>query len=166
MRLNLAMRRIESADEQPLARLFAALAEANERTFFWPHPLTAEQASRVACNTGSDFYGLGLWNGEAVVYGFLRGWDEGYEIPSLGISVHPEYRRHGLGRAFMSYLHSVASLRQCPRVRLRVHRENARARRLYEELGYAFTDDGQPQLTGFLELTRPLALPVGREQTY
>jgi RimJ/RimL family protein N-acetyltransferase len=82
----------------------------------------------------------------------LRGWDEGYQVPSLGIALHAQARGTGLARAFMLYLHQVARWQGAKRVRLRVFPDNIPARRLYESLGYAFQTGNDEQLVGFCEL--------------
>ena len=149
---DLEIRRIAPELEEALDVFFAVLASAGEDDFFFPHPFTREQASRIAHYAGKDFYAAGLHRGEILAYGFLRGWDEGYETPSLGISIHPDYRGCGLGLAVMHYLQSVAVLRGCQTVRLRVNRDNVRAKRMYEKLGYVFGPDDEEYLVGFLEL--------------
>ena len=90
---------------------------------------------------------------EVLGYGILRGWDEGYEIPSLGIAILPRVRGAGLGRVFMHFLAAAAKCRGAQKVRLRVMSRNARAIRLYQSLGYEFSaDEDGGHLVGFLEL--------------
>ena len=104
MCLDLEIRRLRASMLPALTELFEALANAREERFFSPHPLTPEQAAQVADYQGQDLYTVALHDGNAIAYGFLRGWDEGYQIPSLGISVHPNYRGAGIGLALMHYL--------------------------------------------------------------
>jgi len=88
-----------------------------------------------------------------LAYGILRGWDEGYAIPSLGIAVHPDARGTALGELLMHFLHGAARQRGARRVRLKVYSDNLAARSLYAKLGYNFdsvVEDGQ--LIGTLEL--------------
>jgi len=66
----------------------------------------------------------------------LRGWEEGYEVPSLGIAVAPDAEGRGYGRAMMHALASLARGRGASRIRLRVAADNARARGLYVSCGY------------------------------
>ena len=66
----------------------------------------------------------------------LRGWDEGYDVPSLGIAVRVDHYRHGHGRVMMTALHATAWSRGAGAVRLRVAPANQNARRLYDSLGY------------------------------
>ncbi len=116
------------------ARNVEALIQLFDRidpTFFNPHPLTPAEARRIASYKGQDVY---LWNEQA--YGFLRGWDDGHEIPSLGIAVAADAQGKGHGKAMMTKLHEAARSRGARRIRLRVNPDNARAKNLYESLGY------------------------------
>ena len=84
----------------------------------------------------------------------LRGWDEGYSVPSLGIAIHPVARGQGLGTLMMEYLHFLARQRGAITVRLRVHVENLRAIQLYQALGYAFVTEGDEYIVGKLQLAQ------------
>jgi ribosomal protein S18 acetylase RimI-like enzyme len=102
---------------------------------------------------GLDLYYVAVLEGRVLGYGLLRGWDEGYSIPSLGIVLHPSMHGKGLGRAFMHFLHAAA--RQCgsTKVRLKVDRDNLRAINLYKTFGYRFEPlDETEQLIGILSL--------------
>lgn len=110
-----------------LDRLFARL----DPTYFHPHPLTREEAARISSYDGQDIY---LWTEHA--YGFLRGWDEGHDVPSLGVAVAIDQEGKGHGHRMMLALHEAARERGAKRIRLRVHPDNSRARRLYDSLGY------------------------------
>lgn len=104
--------------------------------FFQPHPMTSEEAARIAELNGRDVYLLGFVDGEAVAYGMLRGWDEGYTVPSLGVGVRRDQTRRGYGRAMMHALHDAARRLGAKAVRLRVHPDNLAAATLYRSLGY------------------------------
>ena len=138
--------------EQPLADLFSALAAADEEPLFHPHPLTSAAATTVCRNPGSDLYYL-LVEGRAVLaYGMLRGWDEGFDVPSLGIAVHPDQRGSGLGLLMMRFLHAAGARRGARAVRLRVRSDNEPAIGLYRTLGYVFDGEERGQLVARLEL--------------
>jgi ribosomal protein S18 acetylase RimI-like enzyme len=147
----LEFRRASEADA--LMEFFTQLTRAGDDRFFHPHPFTPEQAQTIARYAGRDLYLVACDAGKVVAYGLLRGWEEGYEVPSLGIAVHPAERGSGVARAFMSYLHAAARRQGATRVRLKVYPDNAAAKRLYESIGYVFTDkapDGQ--LIGIYDL--------------
>jgi ribosomal-protein-alanine N-acetyltransferase len=151
-----------AADAAALADFFAALVAAGDDRFFHPHPFTNADARRVCAHAGRDLYLVATDAGRVVAYGLLRGWDAGFDVPSLGIAVHPNERGSGVARAFMHYLHAAARRHGAPRVRLKVYPDNLAARTLYESLGYVFTEkaaDGQ--LIGLLDLSRRCRAAAG-----
>jgi len=136
-----------------LRALFDRISDDFEARYFHPHPFTAAEAKIRSTYAGRDIYVLMLKHETAIGYGFLRGWDANYAIPSLGIYVVAEQRGTGAARTLMDYLHAAAARRGASRVRLKVHPDNGPARRLYERLGYRFRpalEDGE--LVGFLDL--------------
>jgi ribosomal protein S18 acetylase RimI-like enzyme len=133
--------------EDALARFFADLTAAGDDAFFHPHAGDAASLRAIAEQPGKDLYLVFVEGEDVRAYGLLRGWNEGYAIPSLGIAVHPDARAHGLGRLVMDYLEAMARHRGAPAIRLRVHKDNARAIGLYERRGYAMQpDDGDARL--------------------
>jgi len=66
----------------------------------------------------------------------LRGWDEGYAIPSLGLFVSPDHQGKGVGKAIMNHLTDVAFERGCDQIRLTVDAANERAVALYKAQDY------------------------------
>lgn len=140
--------------EEGLGNLFDALKANGDEEFFHPHPLTRLEASRRCSYRGYDLYYAATCSGEVAGYGLLRGWEQGYEVPSLGIAVSPSYRGRGLARPFMAFLHAAARLRGAPAVRLKVYEVNTAARRLYAGLGYRYEPLPGGVLLGRLELGR------------
>ncbi len=129
---SMEVRPVRPGDARTLAVLFAA----TDTSYFHPHDMTATGAMQIARLRGLDLYLIGWLGSVPVAYGMLRGWDEGYDVPSLGISVRDGYRRRGLGRAMMLTLHGQARARGATQIRLRVAPENLVARQLYDSLGY------------------------------
>lgn len=127
--------------EQALAHFFADLAAAGDDPFFEPHAGDVASLRALAEQPGKDLYLIFVQGNHVRAYGLLRGWNEGYAIPSLGIAVHPDARAHGLGSLVMHYLEAMARHRGARAIRLRVHKDNARAIGLYERRGYAMQDD-------------------------
>jgi [ribosomal protein S18]-alanine N-acetyltransferase len=119
-------------DPDALADLFAEL----DPVFFHPHPLDRREAERIAAYSGKDVYLVSMDGDRAVAYGMLRGYDQGYEVPSLGIAVRSDAYRQGHGRAMMERLHDAARTRGSRLVRLRVDPTNEPAKALYRSMGY------------------------------
>jgi ribosomal protein S18 acetylase RimI-like enzyme len=162
------------------ARFLLELDENEDADFFHPHPFDAKTASSIAAlsENGHDEYWLAFSDEDIVAYGMLRGWDEGYEVPSLGLAVSPMYRGRGFAREMMRHLHARARQRGADHIRLKVDRRNVKAQRLYESLGYRFATHSQSELTGQLNLSDrpgleetpfiPVAFPdlTGNEEQY
>ncbi|MFQ3592772.1 MAG: GNAT family N-acetyltransferase [Gemmataceae bacterium] len=143
-----------ASDPHALAEFFSQLTQAGDNRFFHPHPFTSQEAQRIVSYTGRDLYLVANDGPRIIAYGLLRGWDAGFEVPSLGIAVHPAERGSGVARAFMIYLHAAARRQGATRVRLKVYPDNAAAKRLYESLGYVFTDQSPDgQLVGIYDLS-------------
>jgi ribosomal protein S18 acetylase RimI-like enzyme len=124
-----------------LGRFFEELKGHGADRFFYPHPLTADAALELANHRGKDLYFV-LLDGEDVIgYALLRGWEEGYDVPSLGMAIRPDMEGRGLARLLMDFLRHVAVRRGAKKIRLRVHRTNERSIGLYRSLGYTLTDD-------------------------
>jgi ribosomal protein S18 acetylase RimI-like enzyme len=119
---------------------------------FHPHSFSETYASYLCNYNGKDLYYVILDDDKVAAYGLLRGWDEGYDIPSLGIYVSSDYRGIGLGKMFMSFLHTVAKNKKSKKVKLKVYKDNIPAIKLYETLGYKLTDYDNNQYIGFIDL--------------
>ncbi len=146
-------RAVTVTDADLLADLFSDL----DPKFFRPHAFTPEAAAAIAHRTGRDLYAMLLDDGRPVAYGMLRGWDDGFDTPMLGVAVRDDSRGRGLGRLMMGFLHAEAQARGAALVKLRVHPHNAAARRLYESMGYAYHGADR----GELLMTRQVDEPPG-----
>jgi ribosomal-protein-alanine N-acetyltransferase len=148
----LEVRTIGAALVDPLSAFFEHLRAAGDDIQFHPHPMTREEAERRVRYDGRDLYYVLIDGTRVLGYGMLRGWDEGYEIPSLGIAIHPHQRRRGLARLVMTFLHEAARRRSAKQVRLTVNADNMGAVRLYREFGYAFRQLNDGRLEGMVLL--------------
>jgi len=136
-----------------LGTFFELISE--DWALFHPHPLTVEYAAYLCERETRDIYLVGVEPEAVVAYGLLRGWDEGYETPSLGIAVRPDQRGKGVARKMMLRLHEAAAERGATAVRLTVSHNNTTAIGLYESLGYVLTGLNDEELVGFLQLNQP-----------
>lgn len=132
--------------------LFSDLQAAGDEAQFHPHPLVPAEAARLASYSGEDLYYIVTEGPRVLAYGMLRGWDAGFEVPSLGISVHPAERGAGLGKMLMEFLHAAARRKGASQIRLKVYPANTAALRLYRDLGYEFGAEEEGQLVGVLQL--------------
>ena len=140
--------------------MLETFANEPEGKYFAPHSFELDALQRLAAHPGADLYFVAFLQDPSgtrvlVGYGMLRGWEEGFTIPSLGIIIHRDYRAHGVGRKFMSFLHSAAKEKGAEEIRLTVGAANENAVALYRSLGYRF--EGMPnscdRLVGLALLT-------------
>jgi ribosomal protein S18 acetylase RimI-like enzyme len=157
--------RLGTDDGAALGTFFSILSQDPEvGRFFHPHPLSADYARSLCGELAGrrDRYYLTFFRGRPVAYSMLRGWDEGFAVPSFGGSVHPHLRGAGLGRLLLAHAASEAKAAGASRLRLTVYKTNVRALGLYAKFGFIFTDKNEKESIGLLDLA---ALPAaqGRE---
>jgi len=117
-------------------------------TLFHPHGYSITELGDILTQKKRDIYSAIFGNGDIIAYGILRGWDEGYSIPSLGIMIDKEYRQVGLFSLYMKYLHTICKIRNCDKVRLSVLKKNTKAVALYRGLGYNLVELNSTELVG------------------
>jgi len=147
----LEIKKINFSIEKQLCIFFHDLIQNRDDLFFHPHPFTSEYAKIISYYSGEDLYYVLTEKNAILGYAMLRGWDEGYEIPSLGIIIHYTVRNRGFGKLFMTFLHHAAKMKGAKKIRLKVHPSNKKAIQLYQNLGYVFNDMEKTELIGFYD---------------
>ena len=151
-----AIRPIGPEDAGQLGDLLEELSGDREASGFHPHPMTRSEARRIATGGAGrkDVYFAAFVEGRLAGYGMLRGWDEGYSIPSFGVALSMAYRDRGLGRLLLRYAIETARGRGAATMMLKVHLDNPSARHLYESEGFVFEEmpDDPSQIKGLLAL--------------
>jgi ribosomal protein S18 acetylase RimI-like enzyme len=159
------VQRITRADAAALGEFYETVARDEETVrFFHPHPFTRAFAAELCARieTSRDRYYVARYRGRIVGYLILRGWDEGYAIPSMGVCSHPGLRDAGLGH--LLYAHGVQESRAAgaPKLRLTVLRSNERAIHIDRNFGFVFQDKNDQEVVGLLDLQGELSLPASR----
>jgi ribosomal-protein-alanine N-acetyltransferase len=134
--LRLRCERVGPQHAEELAVLFERNRIPPVTDVFDPFPLDADHARKIALEAGEDAYYLGRHGELAVGFSMLRGFDEGYAIPSFGVFVDHRHHGQGVGRELTAWTVAQARGRGCPAVRLTVYATNLAACRLYESLGF------------------------------
>lgn len=148
----LAFVKLTPAWVKPLGLFLRDLEDNGDAQFFSPHPSSDAAINALVRSADKDLYCLLVEGKRVLGYGLLRGWDEGYEIPSLGLAIHPSARGSGLGKLVMHFLHVSAFRKGARKIRLRVRKSNRQAVELYEGLGYVLEEEGNDYLIGFKSL--------------
>src|SRR5208337_259421 len=93
----LELREIAETDEVCLASFFTDNNAPQVVRQFNPFPLTAELARTIAKVRCRDHY-YGAFLGDRMVgFSMLRGWDDGYTVPSFGILIDRDFHGRGYG---------------------------------------------------------------------
>jgi glycosyltransferase involved in cell wall biosynthesis len=149
---NLRFEALQPIHREKLAELFERFRYSKIDQYFHPHPLTTEEAINKCSNRGADYYCLVFDGTNPVGYGMLRGWDEGYTEPSLGMAIDASMQGRGIGKLLMGHLHGIAQSRGSQTVRLKVYTDNLNAIKLYQLIGYSFENVGGSELLGKIKL--------------
>jgi ribosomal protein S18 acetylase RimI-like enzyme len=127
--------------------------------YFQPHPFKKKDAQQIQGVTQNQYYLLVKWNSreqihyQIIGYGFLRGWEEGWDDICLGVIIHPAFRANGYGELLVRFLHCAARNAGLSRIRLHVNPDNTKAYELYKKLGYTFEDTRENgELIGYVGL--------------
>lgn len=134
----LTFRELADADEDALACFLVRNDVPAVTATFTPFPMTAATAATLLSERREDhYYGAFARQGEIVALSMLRGWDEGFVVPSFGIAVDARWHGHGVGTHMTAWTVEQARALGAPSVRLTVYDDNPTAQRIYADLGFA-----------------------------
>jgi ribosomal protein S18 acetylase RimI-like enzyme len=103
---------------------------------FNPFPMSSATAQFIACGEHKDRYFGAFVDGRLVGLAMLRGWDDGYIVPSFGIVVDHRFHGCGIGSQLTDFAISEAVRLGCSQVRLSVYASNVQAYRIYVARGF------------------------------
>lgn len=121
----------------------------SDLNFFFPHNMDYDTILDILSNNTADQYKIVIHNNQIIGYGILRGWDDGFDIPSLGIMIDRDFRGIGLSKLLMLYLEVTAKILGAKKIRIVVHKDNKIAYNLYVHFKYEFSPYGEHHLIGF-----------------
>ena len=101
--------------------------------------LTNEKFISLLTKASKDKY-FGIFFGDEIVgFYMLRGFDEGYKIPSYGVIILSKFSNKGLSKLTLYHAFSLCRINNIKKLMLKVHPENTFAKNLYESLGFEKT---------------------------
>jgi ribosomal protein S18 acetylase RimI-like enzyme len=157
------IRPVRAADGPDLGRFFEENDRPEVTRQFRPFPLTAKTAAGIVNAERTDFFCVAILDHRIVAFGMLRGWEDGYEVPSFGVLVDHRYQGRGLGRQMTEFCAREARHVGAQRVRLTVYASNRRAVHVYESLGFVSVQRERVVVGGDpdVKITMVLDLPKG-----
>ena len=141
--VNFTARPLEIDDALQLSSMLLTQSPDYAR-FFTPFDFDYSSILRLLTEQGKDIF-MGMYRDDRLIGFFmLRGWNDGYQIPSYGVLVDEKYSGYGLTRLSLKLAKSICKLRHVPRLMLKVCPDNIIAKRIFEEAGFALTGVDAP----------------------
>ncbi len=128
--------KVENAGE--LSSMLLAQSPEYAR-FFYPFGFDIDAISEVLARQGQDVFMGVYWQGRMVCFFMLRGWNEGYDVPSFGIIIDEKYRNSGLEMLSLDAAKAICRLRGAERLMLKMHPDNFSARGVARKIGFVQT---------------------------
>ena len=152
------MQKIVKPSEIPIKTVitfFEAISQKPIQEHFNPHPFDESFATWLTQYNGKDEYFFLVEGQHILAYGMLRGWDEHFERPSLGICSHPSFKNQGHANTMMSHLIQIGKNRKVKEIILKVKRDNLGAKSLYKKFGFLLKPLNADYESGVLRLDYP-----------
>jgi ribosomal protein S18 acetylase RimI-like enzyme len=125
-----------------LSQRLLALPEA-EKAFFNAHDYDVATLRNLLEQRDKHYYIYLDEHRNFAGYGRVKAW-EGFDTPTLGCVVWPEYRRYGNAAKLVNELVVKARLLGFNSIKLKVSKKNAVAYRLYKSVGFRETGEVVP----------------------
>ena len=160
--LDIRIREVMPADAARLGEFFKANATATTLRHFSPFRLDEATARQIALEPRRDVYFAALLGDSFVGLSLLRGWDEGFDIPSFGMVIDERLRGKGVGRRLMEWTLGAAKQKGCSHVRLSVNASNRAGMHLYESIGFIRQSETPILVQGEPDVKIVMAMKLGQ----
>ncbi len=134
----LEIKRLNINQSEELANLLIG-SEKKYSQYFIPFSFDLETISEVLSKAIKDqIYGIYVEDNLVGFY-MLRGFDEGYSVPSYGVWISKKYSNKGLSTFTLQHAISFCKLNSIRKIMLKVHPDNITAKHIYEKYGFKQT---------------------------
>jgi len=131
----LSFRRLKASDAAAVARAVSAASPGYMR-FYKTFSFDAASLRAAFSKAKKDRY-WGIFSGKDLAgYFMLRGFDEGFAIPSYGVLIAEPFAGRGLSRLALQYAVCWCRLKGVKTMMLKCHPDNHRAVKVYESMGF------------------------------
>lgn len=123
------------SDAENLSNLLSA-SDNNYSQHFIPFAFDLNTINKILDKLTDDkFFGVYV---DEILVGFymLRGFDEGYEIPSYGVWISEKYSGLGLSKLTLQHAITFCKANNIKKIMLKVHPDNTIAKNIYEKFGF------------------------------
>jgi len=135
--LTLEIKRLTIDHSKELSELLQG-ADKDYTQYFVPFAFDSETILKILSNVIKDqYYGIFTKNNLIGFY-MLRGFDEGYEIPSYGVWVAKDFSSKGISKLTLQHAISFCKINNIKKIILKVHPDNVIAKNIYESFGFIY----------------------------
>lgn len=136
--MNIEIKTLYLYDAEVLSTLLSKSSPVYSKHFI-PFPFDRKSIESVLSKAIKDkFYGVFV-NESLVGFYMLRGFDEGYSIPSYGVWISEEFSNKGLSTLTLQHAISFCKINSIKRIMLKVHPDNSPAKHIYQKFGFKQT---------------------------
>lgn len=142
----LTIRPLRVEDAKALSAML--LAQPSDYTrFFHAFSFAESDIAKMLAECEKDVYMGMMWGDDVAGFFMLRGWNEGYETPTLGTFVTEKYRGCGFMPLTVELTKIICRMRGVSRVMYKSHPDNAPAKKA---VAMGFRHAGVDANTGYL----------------
>lgn len=103
---------------------------------FIPFEIKYDNLKIIIEKADNDLF-IGIFvNKKIAGFFMLRGFDQGYDIPSYGVWISSLYANKGLAKLTLQYSLSICRLAGVKKIMLKFHPENIVAKKMYKNFGF------------------------------
>ena len=132
---NIKIEKLEARHAGSISRLLQR-SDKEYSKYFVPFSFETETIKGLLQDAINDKY-FGIFVDSTLVgFYMLRGFDEGFEIPSYGVWINKEYSGFGLSQLTLQHAISYCKVNGIEKIMLKVHQDNLIAKNIYEKFGF------------------------------
>lgn len=135
MHKNVEIKELQSNQASTLSALILNTPKDHTK-YFTPFSFEEDSIKKIISNAVNDKYFGILINDELVGFYMLRGFDEGFEVPSYGVWILDKFSGLGLSKLTLQHAITFCKINNIKKIMLKVHPENIIAKSIYEAFGF------------------------------
>lgn len=134
---------IEALNQENAESVLALIRSENDSylRYFNPFDWGKQDFISSIINARKDRYFGIFYQNILVGFYMLRGFDQGYSIPSYGVYISSCYKNKGIAKSSLIHAFKYCKENHIDRVMLKVHPDNTIAKLLYEKEGFVFSKE-------------------------
>lgn len=135
MHKNVEIKELQSEQTSTLSALILN-APKDYTKYFVPFPFQEDSIKKIINKAVNDKY-FGIFiNDDLAGFYMLRGFDQGYEVPSYGVWISDKFSGLGLSKLTLQHAITFCKINTINKIMLKVHPENIIAKSIYEAFGF------------------------------